>query len=236
MAEFLDFPVRSLKIRNPAVAPTYSTLGNHEATNGMRRSLGMSGAQWRIRFDVLVHDEASVRTMRAFLFQMEADSRLVRIAMPDRYGIDGPFAIATEAGRNTYPDGIPFATDVMYATGVGHAVPTLEATLLADAAATSREIFVAADGELPAGCAISINEYCYGIAGSWTDPDGRNRIRVSPVLRQDLVAGQMISLAPVFVGHCLTENPGYEALAYGYYGEHSLEFVEDLTRLVGSVA
>ena len=235
MSVFLDFPVRSLKILDPSVAPIYNTAGGHEATNGMRRSRGMSGAQWRMRFDVLVHDEASVRTLRGFLFQMEGASRLVRIAMPDRYGIDGPFATATEAGRLAYPDGVPFATDVMYSTGVGHAVPTLEATLLADATAPAREIFVAGDGELPGGCAISINEFCYGIAGSWTDPDGRNRIRLSPVLRQNLAAGQMISLAPVFVGHCVTENPGFEALKYGYYGTYPFEFVEDLTRLVETV-
>lgn len=236
MDVLFDFPVRSLKIRNPSVAPIHNTRGGQEATNGMRRSLGMSGAQWRMRFDVLVHDEASVRTLRAFLFQMEADSTLVRIAMPDRYGIDGPFALATEASRMAYPTGIPFATDVMYSTGVGHAVPTLEATLLADASLNDREIFVSADGELPAGCAISINEFCYGIAGSWTDSDGRNRVRLSPVLRQDLAAGQMISLAPIFVGHCVTNSPGYEAMVHGYYGEHSLEFVEDLTRLVEVVA
>lgn len=231
----LDFPVSSLKIRDPSVAPVYNTRGNHEATNGMRRSLGMSGAQWRMRFSVLVHDEASVRTLRAFLFQMEGDSRLVRIAMPDRYGMDGPFSEATRTVRLAHPNGIPFATDALYATGVGHAVPTLEATLLADAAESAREIFVDAEAELPAGCAISINDFCYGIAGSWTDADGRNRVRLSPVLRQALSAGQMISLAPVFVGHCVTDGVGYEQLDFGYYGTFSFEFVEDLTRLVESV-
>lgn len=235
MVMLLDFPVSSLKIRTPFVAPVYNTQGNQEATNGMRRALGMSGAQWRMRFDVLVHDEASVRTIRAFLFNMEGNSQLVRIAMPDRYTIDGPFALATEASRRAYPDGIPFATDAMYATGVGHAVPTLDAVLLADASVNDREIFVSAEDELPAGCAISINEFCYGIAGSWTETDGRNRIKLSPVLRHDLVAGQVISLAPLFVGSCVMDSPGYEALVQGYYGEHSLEFVEDLTRLVESV-
>lgn len=235
MTVLLDFPVRSLKIRNPAVALIHNTQGSQEATNGMRRSLGMAGAQWRMRFDVLVHDEASVRTLRAFLFNMEGNSQLVRIAMPDRYGIDGPFALATAASRLAYPNGIPFATDVMYSTGVGHAVPTLDAVLLAGASVSDREIFVSAADELPAGCAISINEFCYGIAGSWTDTDGRNRIKLSPVLRQDLAAGQVISLAPQFVGVCVTDSPGYEAMVHGYYGEHSLEFVEDLTRLVEAV-
>lgn len=236
MAVLLDFPVNSLKIRNPSVALIHNTQGSQEATNGMRRSLGMSGAQWRMRFDVLVHDEASVRTIRAFLFNMEGNSQLVRIAMPDRYAIDGPFALATEASRRAYPDGIPFATDVTYETGVGHAVPTLDAVLVASAALNDREIFVSAADELPAGCAISINEFCYGVAGSWTDADGRNRIKLSPVLRQDLAVGQVVSLAPLFVGSCVTDSPGYEALVQGYYGEHSLEFVEDLTRLVESVA
>ena len=65
--------------------------------------------------------------------------------------------------------------------------------------------------------------------------DGRNRIRLSPPLRQSLVSGQIISLAPIFVGHCVTDMPGFEALEHGLYGEHTLEFVEDLTRLVESV-
>ncbi|MBP1842013.1 hypothetical protein J2046_000257 [Rhizobium petrolearium] len=234
MAVLLEFPVTALKVRNPAIAPAYNTRPGHEATNGMRRSTGMSGAQWKMKFDVLVHDEASVRTMRAFLFQMEADSSLVRIRMPDRYGIDGPFSLATQSVRDQYPDGIPFATDAMYATGVGHAVPTLETYFSADADLGAREVYVTETGEIPAGCAISIDEFCYGIGGSWIE-DGQQRLRLSPVLRKPASAGATISLAPVFVGFCVTDSPGYEALVQGWYGEHTLEFIEDLTRLVESV-
>lgn len=235
MSDIIDFPLTAVRVRQPSIALIPNTRQGQEATNGMQRSQGISGSQFRVRFDVFVYDEASVRTMRAFFFGMEGDSRLVRLNMPDIYGIDGPMADGTLASREAYPDGIPFATDVMYATGVGHAVPTLDAALVGSAPLNAREIYVNGDGELPAGCAISINEFCYGISGSWTDADGRNRIRISPVLRQAASSGTTISLAPVFVGHCVTSSPGYEALANGRYGEHSLEFVEDLTRLVGDV-
>lgn len=234
MVDIIDFPSQSVIIQNPAVAPTYNTRPGHEATNGMRRSLGMSGAQWRMKFDVLVHDEASVRAMRGFFFQMEADSRLVRIALPDRYTIDGPYASASEAARMQYPDGIPFATGAMYATGVGHAVPTREAKFRVAAALNQRTIDVTAESELPAGCAVSIDGFCYGIAGVWME-GGRQSLRLSPPLRRAAPADLVISLAPVFVGFCITDNPGYEALVAGYYGTHSLEFVEDLTRLVEDV-
>lgn len=234
MADIIDFPAAALNIMNPAVALTYNTRPGHEATNGMTRSLGMSGAQWRMKFDVLVYDEATVRTIRAFLWQMEADSRLVRIALPDRYGIAGPYADATEAARRQYPNGIPFATGAMYATGVGHAIPAAGATFRVAGGLNDREIQVSATDEVPAGCAISIDEFCYGIAGSWIE-DGQQRLRLSPVLRKPAALGSAISFSPKFVGHCVTENPGYDALVAGYYGTHTLEFVEDLTRLVESV-
>lgn len=234
MTVALDFPIGVLPPIDPQLAISYNTRPGHQATNGMRRSIGMSGAQWKMKFSFLVHDVATARAARGFFWNMEADSALVRIRTPDLYGIDGPFSLATREARKAYPLGIPFATDAMYSTGVGHAYPTLEATLAIDAARLSREIYVTADEELPGGCAISINEFCYGIAGSWTE-DGVNRIRLSPVLRQPCVADDVISLAPVFVGVCQTDTPGYESMRAGVYGNHDIEFVEDLTRLVESV-
>lgn len=234
MAVMLDFPVKAVPITEPSIAPVYNSRPGQEATNGMRRSGGMSGAQWKLRFTVAVNTEQQARTMRGFFFNMEADTQLVRIRMPDVYGIDGPFAAATRAVRLANPIGIPFATDAMYETGVGHAVPTLE-TYFEDAALlNSREIYVTSDEEIPGGCAISIDDFCYGIAGSWIEA-GQQRLKLSPVLRKPAAAGDMISLAPIFVGTCVTENPGYDALSHGRFGSHTLEFVEDLTRLRGDV-
>jgi hypothetical protein len=234
MIDIIDFPASSLKIRNPAVAPFYLTRPKHEATNGMQRSPGVAGAQWRLKFDVLVHDEASVRTLRAFFFNMEADSSLVRIAIPDRYGIDGPYTDTARNARLQYPNGIPFATGAMYETGVGHAIPTRETTFSAAAALNARTIYVSEDDPLPAGCAVSIDGFVYGIAGAWVE-SGQQRLKISPVLRKAASTGSVISLAPKFVGSCITSGPGYEAMVNGYYGEFSLEFVEDLTRLVEDV-
>lgn len=231
MPLLIDFPSSGLIIRNVAAAPFFLTRPDHEATNGMRRSPAVAGAQWRLKFDVLVHDEASVRTMRAFFYKMRGNSRLVRIDIPDRYGIDGPYAAATEATRLSYPLGIPFATDALYATGVGHAVPTLETKFSAAAGFNSEIVYVTATDEVPAGCAISIDDFCYGVAGSWIEA-GQQRLEISPPLRKPAAAGSVISLAPKFVGSCVTSGAGYDALVAGYYGEHSLEFVEDLTRLV----
>ncbi|MGB3898195.1 MAG: hypothetical protein WA973_06540 [Mesorhizobium sp.] len=234
MTVTLDFPVNAIPITDIALAPTYNTRPGQQATNGMRRSLGMSGAQWRMQFNVHVHDEQTVRAIRGFLFNMEADSTLVRIRTPDLYGLDGPFSLATKPARQANPLGIPFATDAMYSTGVGHQVPTLETTATEAAAVGAREIKVALLDDTIGGCAISIDEFCHGIAGSWVE-DGANRLRLSPVLRKPIEAGAVISLAPIFVGACVTENPGYEALTAGLYGTHTLEFVEDLTRLVEGV-
>lgn len=234
MTTVVDFPVNAIPITDVALAPTYNTRPGQQATNGMRRSIGMSGAQWRLQFTVHVHDQQTVRAIRGFLFNMEADSALVRIRTPDLYGIDGPFALATLPTRQANPLGIPFATDALYATGVGHAVPTLETTATAAADFNVREINVALLDDTIGGCAISIDEFCYGIAGSWVE-DGANRLRLSPVLRKPIVAGATISLAPIFVGACVTESPGYEAFTAGMHGTHTLEFVEDLTRLVEDI-
>lgn len=228
----LDYPVATLPPMDAAAVLAHNTRPGQQATNGMRRSLGMSGAQFRLKFNFLVHDEATARAARGFFWNMEGDSQLVRIRMPDRYGIDGPFANATEASRLAYPLGIPFATDAMFSTGVGHQVPTLEATFQSGGALNDREIYVTAEQVLPGGCAISIDEFCYGIAGSWTDDDGRNRVKLSPPLRKTANAGDVISLAPVFVGFCISGTPGYDSMRVGLYGTHEIEFVEDLTRLV----
>ncbi|MDF1778730.1 MAG: hypothetical protein P1V13_22130 [Rhizobiaceae bacterium] len=232
MSVYIEFPVLALPPANVSLALSYNTRPGQEATNGMRRAVGFSGAQWKMRFDVEVVDEEDMRAMRGFLFNLEGDSALVRIRMVDLYGIDGPFTPLGTANRMLYPDGISFATDALYATGTGHAVPTLEGTFAVAAALNDREIYATVDSELPGGCAISIDGFCYGIAGSWTEADGSNRLRLSPPLRKTAIVGDAISLAPVFIGSCVTQTPGYEALNKGIHGVHTLEFVEDLTRLV----
>lgn len=234
MIDIIEFPVTAVPIIDPSVAIVYNTRPPQEATNGMQRSRGMSGARWKMQFTVAVNTEQQARTMRGFFFNMEADSQLVRIRMPDVYGIDGPFAAATRENRMAYPFGIPFATDVMFSTGVGYAIPTLDTYFDRAAALNDREIYVRSEDEIPGGCAISIDEFCYGVAGSWIE-DGQQRLKISPVLRKHAATSAVISLAPVFVGTCITQNPGYDALSHGRFGSHTLEFVEDLTRLVGDV-
>lgn len=237
MSVLLDFPLKTLRPGSIALFPDYNTRPGHEATNGMRRSLGMSGSQFRLVLgDIVMHNRVDrIRTLRALIANLESDRCLIRIRIPDLHGIDGPWSVATKAGRLANPDGIPFATDVMYATGVGHAVPTLEAYFAASATMGETDVYLSGVTDLPAGCAISIDEFCYMIAGSWTE-DGLNRIKLSPPLRKAAGAGDVVSLAPIFVGHCVTSAPGYEALRFGKFGSHSLEFVEDLTRLVEVVA
>jgi hypothetical protein len=235
MSRITDFPLDVLTpIDGVSLAMAYDTRPGQEATNGMGRSPGLTGGRHKMKFQFMVHDEAAARTARALFWNMEGDSGLIRIRTPDLYGIDGPFAISTKAIRQAYPNGVPFASDVMFSTGVGFRVPTLEAKFSEAAALNAREIYVTAEEELPAGCAISIDEFCYGIAGSWTDDDGRNRVRLSPPLRKAAGADDIIALAPTFVGFCLTDTPGYEALTAGMYGTHELEFIEDLARLVVS--
>lgn len=234
MADYVDFPLTALRIRDPAIAPFVSSQPGQQATNGMQRSVGVTGVRFKLSFDVFVYDRDSVRTMRAFLAQMEGDTRLVRLQMPDLYAMDGPMALDTVASREAWPLGIPFATDVLFDTDVGHAVPTLDAFLAADASLNDRNIYATDAVELSAGCAVSINDFCYTIAGVWPDPLGQ-KLRISPVLRKAASAGDAISLAPVFVGHCITDTPGYEKLSMGIYGTHTLEFIEDLTRLVEDI-
>jgi hypothetical protein len=230
----LDYPILALPPTDVSLAAGYASRPGQQATNGMQRSVGIASGQFRLTMTVNVYNEQRVRAARAFFWNMEADTQLVRIRLPDLYGLDGPFAQASAASRKANVKGIPFASEAMFAAGIGHAVPTLETTFARAAVLNDREIYVNADAELPAGCAISIDEFCHGIAGSWTEEDGSNRIRLSPVLRKAAAIDDVVSLAPVFVGFCVTESPGYEAMALGQYGTHTIEFVEDLARLVES--
>lgn len=232
MTVLLEYPLRVLTPSNVGVVPLYRNRSAHDATNGMRRSLGFSGAAFKLVMDGIriSHDLDKVRTLRALIANLEGDRNLIRIRIPDLYGLDGPWAMATKAARKAWPDGVPFASDAMYATGVGHAVPTLEVATISSVMATENEIFVASSQELPAGVVISIDEFCYMIAGSWFE-DGINRLKLSPGLRKDAPAGTVVSLAPVFVGVCTTDVPGDGVLRNAKHGTFTLEFEEDLTRL-----
>jgi len=234
MPTYVDFPVKSVPILNPAIALTHYNRPGQEATNGMRRSVGRSGAAFRLAFTVRVTNQQQARAIRGFLFNLEGDLNLARIKFPDVYAIDGAFAQDTRAVRQALPIGIPFSTGAPYATGVGHAIPTLDTTFQSGASLNDRIVYVTETAEIPAGCAITIDAFCYGIAGSWIE-GGQQRLKLSPPLRKAAATGGMISLAPVFVGACVTETPGFEALEMGRWGDHQLEFVEDLTRLVESV-
>lgn len=234
MTVMLDYPMQVLAPSDVSLAIGYNSRPGQQATNGMQRSVGISSGQFRLTMTVNIYNEQRAKAARGFFWNMEADTQLVRIRLPDLYGIDGPFSLATAATRKANPKGIPFATDAMFSAGVGHAIPTLEATFARAASTGDREIYLTAEQELPGGCAISIDEFCHGIAGSWTEDDGSNRIKLSPVLRKAASVGDVVSLAPIFIGFCATENPGYETMSLGQYGTHTLEFVEDLTRLVES--
>lgn len=234
MAIYVDFPVRAVPILNPAIALSYYNRPGHQATNGMRRSLGRSGAAFRLAFTVRVTNQQQARAIRAFCYNIEADLNLARIKFPDVYAIDGAFAQDTRNVRNAHPIGIPFSTGAPYSTGVGHAIPTMETKFRTSADLNDRFVEVTETAEIPAGCAITIGGFCYGIAGSWVE-SGLQRLKLSPPLRKPEVAGGTINLAPIFVGVCVTETPGFEALESGRWGDHQLEFVEDLTRLVEDV-
>ena len=235
MAIITDWPMRVLTPRNVSIWPEYMTRPGQQATNGMRRSGGVTAAGYRLRLiDIPVFDEEKFRTLTAMIALMEGDANLIRINLPDLYGIDGPYALATKARRQEYPNGVPFASDVLFSGGAGFAVSKITGEFAAAAALGAREIHVTAEDEVPGGVAISIDDFCYTVTGSWTEA-GLNRVRISPPLRKAAAQGDVIDFAPVFVGHCTTPGAGSESRQYGEYGFYSFDFVEDLTRLVESV-
>lgn len=236
MVDAVDFPVNVLKLRQPSFTIGHNSRPGQQATNGMRRSVGISGSAMRLSFTVFIDSVDAARAFRGFILQMEADTRLVRIALPDPYGIDGPFALETAAARAAWPDGVPFANEEFYSSGYGHAVPTKTTELNRSAALNQREIVVTQTAPMPAGVYISIEDFVYGVAGTWPSAGEGQRVRLSPPLRKATPIGTVVDLAPTFIGFCTTELPGSEALELGLWGEHSLSFTEDLTRLVETVA
>jgi hypothetical protein len=227
-----DWPFCSLTPLHVAIYPEYSTRPDQDATNGMRRSPGLTSGTFRLKLiDVTVEDEAGFRTLMAMLGLMEGNSNLVRLNVPDLYSLDGRFAKATRAQRALYPEGVPFASDVLFDDGVGFEYSYLTAEFTADAAIGAREIYIEAEGTVPGGVLISIDEFVYVVTGSWEE-DGVQRLKISPTLRKAALTGDEVSLAPVFVGFCVTQNPGNEPRERWKRGTYTFEFVEDLTRLV----
>jgi hypothetical protein len=232
MTTIPDWPFCSLTPLHVAIYPEYSTRPDQDATNGMRRSPGLTSGTFRLKLiDVTVQDEAGFRTLMAMLGLMEGNSNLVRLNVPDLYSLDGRFAKATRAQRALYPEGVPFASDVLFDDGVGFEYAYLTAEFTADAAIGAREIYIEAEGTVPGGVLISIDEFVYVVTGSWEE-DGVQRLKISPPLRKAALTGDEVSLAPVFVGFCVTQNPGNEPRERWKRGTYTFEFVEDLTRLV----
>jgi hypothetical protein len=232
MTTIPDWPFCSLTPLHVAIYPEYSTRPDQDATNGMRRSPGLTSGTFRLKLiDVTVQDEAGFRTLMAMLGLMEGNSNLVRLNVPDLYSLDGRFAKATRAQRALYPEGVPFASDVLFDDGVGFEYAYLTAEFTADAAIGAREIYIEAEGTVPGGVLISIDEFVYVVTGSWEE-DGVQRLKISPPLRKAASTGDEVSLAPVFVGFCVTQNPGNEPRERWKRGTYTFEFVEDLTRLV----
>lgn len=232
MTTIPDWPFCSLTPLHVAIYPEYSTRPDQDATNGMRRSPGLTSGTFRLKLiDVTVQDEAGFRTLMAMLGLMEGNSNLVRLNVPDLYSLDGRFAKATRAQRALYPEGVPFASDVLFDDGVGFEYSYLTAEFTAGAAIGAREIYIEAEGTVPGGVLISIDEFVYVVTGSWEE-DGVQRLKISPPLRKAALAGGEVSLAPVFVGFCVTPNPGNEPRERWKRGTYTFEFVEDLTRLV----
>ncbi|NGO50422.1 hypothetical protein [Allomesorhizobium camelthorni] len=225
----VDWPIHALPPGDVAIATDYLNRPDQEATNGMARTIGQSGARFRVSLiDLPVYDAATVRTLRALLGLAEGRTNLIRFRLPDLYGIDGPFSQATADLHAQYPDGVPFSTGVLFSTGVGFKVADLKGTIGVAAALNARELYLgeAAPQEL-GGSYVSIQDFCYTVTGSWSED---NRIKISPVLRRAITAGTLIQYAPRFVGRMVTDSPGYEALKQGMFGLHTVEFVEDLTR------
>lgn len=199
----------------------------------MRRSPGLTSGTFRLRLiDIPVVDEAGYRTLMAMLGLMEGNSNLVRFNLPDLYAIDGRFAKATRAQRAQYPDGIPFASDALFSDGAGFEYAYLTAEVSNNASIGAREIYVRADVDIPGGVTISIDDFCYIVTGSWSASGGRQHLKISPPLRKAAAVDDLVSLAPVFVGFCVTQNPGSEPRERWKRGTYTFEFVEDLTRLV----
>lgn len=236
MVDAVDFPVQTLKLRAPSFTIGHNSRPGQQATNGMRRSVGISGSAMRLSFTVFIDSVDAARAFRGFIMQMEADTRLVRIALPDPYGLDGPFALETASARAAWPDGVPYGNDEPHSSGYGHAVPTRTTQMTRSADVNDREIYIERVAAVQAGVYISIDDFIYGVAGAWSAGLGEQRLRLSPVLRKAEPYATVVDLAPTFIGFCTTELPGSEALEMGLWGEHSLSFTEDLTRLVEAVA
>jgi hypothetical protein len=179
--------------------------------------------------------------MRALCAQMEGDSTLVRIRVSDFFGLDGITSDADRTRLALYPNGVPFASDVMFSGGVGFAPSFLSGFLASSATLNARTIYIEHDGELPGGTLISIphetvnhgvQHFVYTMRRCWDEGGGINRVEISPPLRKATAAGAEIEYAAIFVGVCVTEDPDFQSMKYGRFGQFSLEFIEDLTRLV----
>jgi hypothetical protein len=230
----IDWPIAVLAPRDVALTKRYLTRPDQEATNGMSRSVGLTGVKMRVRLiDVPVMDASHMRGARAMIGLMEGNSNLVRFNLPDFYGLDGPFAQETLAGRLAWPLGVPFEQGGTFLGGAGFAVPFRTGTLVSAAALNAREIIIYENPSIDGGVYISVEDAIYTVTGSFNDGvPGVNRLTISPPLRRAVSQSVPVKYAAVFVGKCVTDSAGFEALEAGRFGLYSFEFLEDLTRFV----
>ena len=81
MTTIPDWPFCSLTPLHVAIYPEYSTRPDQDATNGMRRSPGLTSGTFRLKLiDVTVQDEAGFRTLMAFGGSASTDRRRSRPA------------------------------------------------------------------------------------------------------------------------------------------------------------
>lgn len=227
----VDFPIHMLRPEDPSVAFDYMTRPDQDATNGMGRTIALTGARLKVTLAAIpVYGLDLARQFRQQLALIEGRTNLVRFRLPDVYGLDGHFALPTKGLREAWSIGLPVESGGAYhAPGDDASRPTLKGTIASAAALNSRMLYL---GQTPpagiVGSFVSIEEFCYTVRGFW--PGDSNRISISPVLRRAIAASTIIEYAPRFVGRLVTGSPGYEAMSKGRIGRHTLEFVEDTTR------
>ncbi|MDX5592583.1 hypothetical protein [Pseudovibrio sp. SPO723] len=211
--------------------PVFQTTDRAEATNGFSRSLGYVAASWRLKLEnIPQYTSDQVRKLRKIVGYMGGDTQLVRIRLPDLYGAGGRLTqekYDIDQRRKQYPKGEPFSDGTFFDDGYGFAIESDYTQFLEQDSGLNDQRLYVSGLTLPEGVYVSIDDFMYTVVDTSTP----GQIDIRPPLRKAATAGTAIESEPVFIGYCITSNPGAYSLNSAGNGRVTLEFQEDLRRL-----
>lgn len=218
---------REFAPRTPLVDVAPRSSLSPPSLSGFRQAVTSPAAAWRVVYrGVAVHTSARILLWRALAAQIGGSSGTIVLPVPERPellpwpgGVEGARTVTTLHSDSS-----------AHGDGAGYAQPGI-AVVMASAAARGGdqiEVVTGAGVSLTPGQRFSILDRCYSIASMVASAPGSATLRITPTLREAVVAGESLDFTtPTMLARLVDDRAMHMALEYGRYGSVDIEFTED---------